>query len=124
MADVPGPRHTGPVTAWGSYSYSFGPLMAVLGIALLALLLRWAFSGGGSLISRPVAPGRPSEYGVLVPVASPATSAEAERWRTRLLAAGIRVTIADTVAGPRVLVWPADVARARAVLADTGEVRG
>jgi len=31
------------VAAWGSYSYSFGPFIAVLGIGLLALLLRWTF---------------------------------------------------------------------------------
>ncbi|MBU6147836.1 MAG: hypothetical protein KGP10_06660 [Actinomycetales bacterium] len=104
------------MAAWGSYSYSFGPFIAVLGIGLLALLLRWTFRRGGSLIARPVAPGSPDQYGMLDIVAAPQTRAQAERVRARLAAAGIRTTLAGTVDGPRVFVWSGDADRARRIL--------
>jgi hypothetical protein len=105
------------VPTWNTYFYAFGPLMAFGIIAVLALLLRWAFSSGTSLIARPVKPGSPSTYGLLEPVASPRTTAEGESLKRLLESRGLRATLADTTEGPRVLVFPGDVDRARDALA-------
>jgi hypothetical protein len=104
------------VPSWGSYSYLFGPMVAFGLVGLFALLLRWAFGRGRSLVARPGTPGRASEYGLLVPVAAPATFVEAELVRRRLQDAGLRATLAPTTEGPRVLVFPRDERAARAVL--------
>jgi hypothetical protein len=101
---------------WGSYSFAFGPLLALGAVGVLTLLLRWAFSSGKSLVERRPTIGAPGEYGLLVPVAEPPTFVEAEIMRRRLLEAGLRATLAPTTDGPRVLVFPEDVKAARLVL--------
>jgi hypothetical protein len=101
---------------WGSYSFAFGPLLALAAVGVLILLLRWAFSPGHSLVQRRPAVGTPTEYGLLVPVAEPPTFVEAEMLRRRLEDAGLRATLAPTTDGPRVLVFPEDVKAARLVL--------
>ncbi len=101
---------------WGSFSYAFGPVLALLAVGVLTLLLRWTFSHGHSLVERRPAVGTPTEYGLLVPVAEPATFVEAELLRRRLSDAGLRATLAPTTEGPRVLVFPEDVKAARLVL--------
>ena len=111
-----GAGHTGDVPSWNAYSYAFGPLLAFGGLGLLVLLLRWAFGHGGSLVARPVRPGDPSDYGLLVPVAAPADYPEGERQRQALERAGLRATLAVTQSGPRVLVFPSDAQRARELL--------
>jgi hypothetical protein len=102
--------------AWGSISFIWAPLMAFVAIGVLALLLRWAFSPGRSLIARRPRAGPSSEYGLLVPVASPATVIQAEVVRRHLAERGIRATLAPATDGPAVLVWPQDAALAREVL--------
>jgi hypothetical protein len=104
------------VPGWGSYSFLFGPLVALMVVAVLALLLRWTFSHGTSLVERPSRAGREGDYGLLVPVAQPATFVEAEIARRRLGEVGIRATLAPTTDGPRVMVFERDAARARAHL--------
>ena len=104
---------------WGNYSYAFGPLIALVAVGALALLLRWTFSRGTSLVERRSRPGSPSDYGLLEVVASPPTFIEAEMMRQRLVEHHIRATLAPTTQGPRVLVWPDDVSIARAVLDTT-----
>ena len=101
---------------WGSYSFAFGPMLALGVVGVLILLLRWAFGSGKSLVERRPAVGAPGEYGLLVPVAEPSTFVEAEIVRRRLLDAGLRATLAPTTDGPRVLVFPEDVKAARLVL--------
>lgn len=101
---------------WGSFSFAFGPLVALAVVGVLALLLRWAFSSGTSVVERRPAVGNPGEYGLLVPVAEPPTFVEAEIVRRRLVDAGLRATLAPTTQGPRVLVFPEDVKAARLVL--------
>jgi hypothetical protein len=101
---------------WGSYSFAFGPLVALGVVGVLALLLRWAFSTGHSLVERRPEVGSPEQYGLLVPVAEPPTFVEAEMVRRRLNDAGLRATLAPTTEGPRVLVFPEDVKAARLVL--------
>jgi hypothetical protein len=104
------------VPAWNSFSFAFGPIVAVVLVGLFSLILRWAFSRGGSVVAAPPRPGTSDEYGLLVPVASPATYIEGEILRRRLQDGGVRANLATTLDGPRVLVWPGDEERAREVL--------
>jgi hypothetical protein len=104
------------VPTWNAYSYLFGPLLAFGGLGLLILLLRWTFSRGSSVVAAPGKPGKPDEYGLLVPVGSPATYIEGEMQRRLLTDAGIRASLAQTHDGPRLMVWPADEMQARAML--------
>lgn len=102
---------------WGSYSFLFGPLVAVVMLIVLTVLLRWTFGRGRSVVVRPGARGTPADYGLLVAVAEPPTVIEAEVLRRRLEAAGIRATLAPTTLGPRVMVFGRDEQRARSLLA-------
>ena len=108
--------HTGPVATWGSYSYLFGLVVAFAAVAVLALLLRWAFSSGHSVVARAPVRGVATEYGLLEAVSAPPTFIEAEAHRLALEHAGIRATLAPTTEGPRVMVFPEDAEQARAVL--------
>ena len=102
--------------SWNAFSYVFGPLTALGGIALLIVVLRWSASSGGSLVQRPVRPGDATDYGLLVPVAAPRTAAEGEAIRLRLEQLGLKATLARTNDGPRVLVFAGDADRARSLL--------
>lgn len=107
--------HTGRVTA-ADLAFFYEPILALLLLGALVLLLRWTFSRGHSLV-----PGRPRrggehDYGLLVPVAAPATFIEAEVLRQTLVDHGVRATLAPTTDGPRILVFPAEERAARAVL--------
>lgn len=100
-----------------SFSYAVGPLTAFAGLGLLILMLRWAFRRGSSVVAAPPRPGASEEYGLLVPVASPANYVEGEILRRSLEDSGIRANLAHTLDGPRIMVWPDDVDRARQQLA-------
>lgn len=104
------------MAAWESYSFAFGPIVSLAAVALLILLLRWTFSRGRSLVARRAEPGAEADYGLLTPVAAPATFVEAEVIRLRLVDHGIRATLAPTTAGPRVMVFDVDVGRAQEVI--------
>ena len=110
------PRRETAGVQWGSFSYAFGPVVALAAVGVLTLLLRWTFSHGHSLVERRPSVGTPTEYGLHVPVAEPPTFVEAEVMRRRLEDAGLRATLAPTTDGPRVLVFPEDVKAARVVL--------
>ncbi|MEJ5914988.1 hypothetical protein [Pseudokineococcus sp. 1T1Z-3] len=101
---------------WGSYSILFGPLVALVAVAVIALLLRWGWSRGHSLVPGRARAGGEGDYGLLVPVAEPTTFVEAEALRARLEAEGLRATLAPTTDGPRVLVFPRDEHVARDIL--------
>lgn len=103
--------------SWGSFSYAFGPLVAVGMIGLFVVILRWAFSRGSSVVAAAPTPGGVDEYGLLVPVASPGSYIEGEVMRRTLEDAGIRATLTQTLDGPRVMVWPQDVDRSKDILA-------
>jgi hypothetical protein len=110
-------RESSGMRGWQAYAYLWGPLLAFAAVGVLMLVLRWAHSPRhSSLVSRTPARGQPDEYGLLVPIAAPGSAPEGEVIRARLLAAGIAGTLAETKAGLRVLVWPADEDRARRVL--------
>lgn len=99
-----------------SASFLVGPLIAFAAVGLLVLILRWAFAGGKSVVARPAQQGRVDEYGLLVSVAAPPNYIEAEMVRRALEEAGIKATLAQTLAGPRLMVFPEDEARARRVV--------
>ncbi|MCU7822818.1 hypothetical protein [Kitasatospora sp. DSM 101779] len=96
------------------------PLLALLiGLGLtgvLVLLLRWTYGRGRSLVARRPHAGNPDEYGLLVSVAAPADPDEALRMSALLTAEGVRHTLVETSAGPRLMVWPDDSAKARQAL--------
>lgn len=104
------------MASWGSYSYIYGPIITAVVVAVLVLLLRWTFARGRSVVARPARQGAEHDYGLLVPVASPATFVEAELLRSQLVAAGVRATLAPTTTGPRVMVFPDEEKVARALL--------
>ena len=91
-------------------------IIAVVTVGVLALVLRWAFGQGRSLVEHRPATGRPWEYGLLVSVAAPGTYEEGELLRQRLAEHGVRSTITVTEDGPRVFVFADDEERARALL--------
>jgi hypothetical protein len=98
------------------WAFLWGPGIALLVVGFLALMLRWTFSRGSSLVERHAQPGHEDEYGALVPVASPGSLVEAELLRLTLTGSGIRATVAHTKDGPRVLVFPEEARTARALL--------
>jgi hypothetical protein len=98
---------------WGSYSYAFGPVIALGVLGLLVVLLRWTMRRGGSVVQ---SAGRADEYGVLTPVASPPDYVRGELLRRQLEDAGIRANLTTTLDGPRILVFPGDAERARQLL--------
>jgi hypothetical protein len=99
-----------------SASFLVGPLIAFAVVGVLVLLLRWTFASGKSVVSKTPQPGRVDEYGLLVSVAAPPNYIEAEIVRRALEDAGIKATLTQTLAGPRLMVFPEDEARARAVV--------
>jgi hypothetical protein len=90
--------------------------MALVGIGVFAFILKWAFSRGSSLVAAPPTPGASDEYGLLVVASIPGTYIEGEIQRRTLEAAGLRANLANTLDGPRVMVWPADLEQAHALL--------
>lgn len=102
--------------AWNAFSFMFGPIMAVLILGVLVLALRWTFSRGKSVVAAPAKKGAPSDYGMLVPIASPSNYIEGEIMRRSLEVNGLRATLATTVDGPRIMVWPKDEHTARHIL--------
>ena len=104
------------MTTEHTFSFVAWPLIAVGAVAVLMLILRWAYSPGHSLVERRPHTGAPDEYGMLTTVASPATFIEGERLRLRLEASGIRATLVPTTQGPRLMVFPDDAKIARALL--------
>lgn len=97
-------------------AYVAEPLVALLVVGLLVLLLRWTFRRGRSLVAAAPRTGGERDYGLLEPVASPATFVEAEMMRALLADHGVRATLAPTTDGPRVLVFAEEARAARAVL--------
>jgi hypothetical protein len=86
-------------------------------MGVFVLILRWSHKKGDSVVAGPAKRSLPTDYGLLVPIAAPETYAEGEIMRRRLEDSKIRANLAYTLAGPRVMVWPADEQRARSVLA-------
>jgi hypothetical protein len=100
-------------------SFLVGPLIAFAVVGVLVLALRWTFARGGSVVAKPAKSGRIDEYGLLVSVAAPSTYIEAEIVRRTLEDHHIRATLAQTLAGPRIMVFPQDADRARQLVSGT-----
>ena len=97
-----------------SYSFLVGPLIACGALLVIILMCRWVFSTADrdARTARRLAQAaasRGGDYGLLVPVATAPTPADAEMLRSVLRDAGIRCTLA----GPEVLVFQADALRAK-----------
>ena len=103
-----------------SYHYMIGPLSALLALGVILLICRWVFSTGhrDDRTARRLAAARArGDFGLLVPVASAPTAAEAQVLRDRLRDAGVRCTTAEGADGrPSVLVFRVDAERARSLV--------
>jgi hypothetical protein len=97
----------------GLFLSSFGGFFAV---GVLALILKWAFARGKSVIERTPKIGGEDEYGSLVVVASPNNHIEGEILRLKLVDAKIKATLTQTKDGPRIFVFASDEKIARAIL--------
>lgn len=85
-------------------------------VALMALILKWAFSGNKSLVEREKRIGNDDEYGLLKVAHSPKNHIEGEILRQKLLAVGIKATLSQTKNGPKILVFEKDLKIARATI--------
>lgn len=106
--------------AWSTYSYLFGPLVALVVMAIVVLLLKWAFSRGHSLVADEPSPGTADEYGLMVPVAGAEDYIRAEMQRRMLADHGIKVNLVRTTEGPRLMVWRKDRDKALDLLSRKG----
>ena len=102
------------------YSTAGGPLIAVVALVVILLLCRWTFGTGGRT-QRAAQRAQPqqADYGLLAPVVTTRTEADAVLLRNVLREAGIRGTTARGSAPGEhvVLVFRADVERARTLVA-------
>jgi hypothetical protein len=104
------PDSAGPSLFWA-------PFVAFGVVGVLALILRWAWSGRkDSLLSTPARSGAEGDYGLLVPVAVPRDAQDGQRLAQQLDEHGVRNTLTTTTSGLRLLVFPDDLANARQIL--------
>ena len=96
-----------------SYHYLVGPLVAVGALGVIILMCRWVFAPPKARAAAIAAPARGGDYGLLVPIATVRTAADADMLRSLLREAGIRCTVAADAEGADVLVFRADALRAR-----------
>lgn len=85
-------------------------------VAVLALILRWAFSHNNSLIEKDKVIGSEDQYGLLKVAHSPKNHIEGEMLRQKLIAVGIKATLSQTKDGPRILVFEKDLKIAKATI--------
>lgn len=100
-----------------SYSFLFGPMVAMAALGVIIGICRWVFSTShreGSDARRLAKLAPRGDYGLLVPVATARTEADVAMLREVLADAGIRSTTgAASGGGTEVLVFRADANRAR-----------
>jgi hypothetical protein len=104
-----------------SYDPVLGIVGALLVVALLSLLARWAFSPAPRVSARRFArEADPDDFGLLTPVATAPTREDAEMLREVLQSNGIRCTLAPSKSADRgrrkslhVLVFLGDADRAK-----------
>jgi hypothetical protein len=85
-------------------------------VLFLIFMLKWTSARGKSVVASAPKQGREDEYGTFVAVASPLNHIEGEILRQKLVAVGIRATLAQTKDGPRLFVFPNEESAARAHL--------
>jgi len=91
-------------------------LSGFLVVAVLALILKWAFSNNKSLIEKDKVIGSEDQYGLLKVVHTPKNHIEGEMLRQKLISVGIKATLAQTNNGPKILVFEKDLRIAKATL--------
>lgn len=110
-----------------SYHYLIGPAVAAVALLVIILICRWVFSTTerdqrtARRLERLQSRG---DYGLLVPVATARTAADAQLLRSVLTEAGIRCTVTPASDGPAedgssdqvLLVFRADASRARGLV--------
>ena len=89
---------------------SFGGFM---GVAILIVFLKWAFSSNKKMIVIPIKAGKKDEYGLLP---TPGNYIEAEMALLKLQDSNIKVTLTKTLQGPSLMVFERDYEIALAVL--------
>ena len=91
-------------------------LSGFLVIAVMIVILKWAFSNNKSVIEREKRIGNEDEYGLLRVAHSPKNHIEGEMLRQKLLSVGIKATLSQTKNGPKILVFEKDLRIAKATL--------
>jgi len=91
-------------------------LSGFLVIAVMIVILKWAFSNNKSVIEREKRIGNDDEYGLLRVAHSPKNHIEGEMVRQKLLSVGIKATLSQTKNGPKILVFEKDLKIAKATL--------
>ena len=91
-------------------------LSGFLVVAVMIVILKWAFSGNRSVIEREKRIGNEDEYGLLRVAHSPKNHIEGEMLRQKLLSVGIKATLSQTKNGPKILVFEKDLKIAKATL--------
>jgi hypothetical protein len=91
-------------------------LSGFLVVAVMILILKWAFSSNNSLVERDKKIGNEDEYGLLRVADSPTNHIEGEMLRQKLLAVGIKATLSQTKNGPKIMVFEKDLKIAKATL--------
>lgn len=91
-------------------------LSGFLVVAVMILILKWAFSSNNSLVERDKKIGNENEYGLLRVAYSPTNHIEGEMLRQKLLAVGIKATLSQTKNGPKIMVFEKDLKIAKATL--------
>ena len=91
-------------------------LSGFLVVAVMILILKWAFSHNKSVIEREKRVGNEDEYGLLRVAHSPKNHIEGEMLRQKLLSVGIKATLSQTKNGPKILVFEKDLKIAKATL--------
>jgi len=91
-------------------------LSGILVVAVMIVVLKWAFSGNKSVIEREKRIGNEDEYGLLRVAHSPKNHIEGEMLRQKLLSVGIKATLSQTKNGPKILVFEKDLKIAKATL--------
>ncbi len=92
---------------------SFG---GFVGVAILIVFLKWAFSSNKKMIVIPIKAGKKDEYGLLKPLPTPRNYIEAEMALLKLQDSNIKVTLTKTLQGPSLMVFERDYEIALAVL--------
>ena len=91
-------------------------LSGFLVVAVLAVILKWAFSSNKSLIEKDKVIGSEDQYGLLKVVHTPKNHIEGEMLRQKLISVGIKATLSQTKNGPKILVFEKDLKIAKATL--------
>jgi len=97
-------------------SLFFVSLSGFLVIAVMIVILKWAFSNNKSVIEREKRIGNEDEYGLLRVAHSPKNHIEGEMLRQKLLSVGIKANLSQTKNGPKILVFEKDLKIAKATL--------